>query len=125
MEGVMIGGSYPVTQRRSGTQGMNSRFRRNTLLANTALILLRYIWRVLVDPSSVRELLRRQAHRHRIPEVVLALPLTLALPKTHKRTATKYEFGEIKRNIKALSQRSERGPCTRSSLNSRELGEEC
>ena len=102
---------------------MNSRFRRNTLLANTALILLRYIWRVLVDPSSVRELLRRQAHRHCIPELVLPLPLPL--PESNKRTATKYQFSKINRNVKPLSQRSERGPCTRSSLNSRELGEEC
>jgi hypothetical protein len=97
---------------------MNSRFRRNTLLANTALILLRYIWRVLVDPSPRCKLFRGQTHDHIVPELRIAL----SLPEPHKRTATKYQFSEIKRNIKALCQR---GPCTRSSLNSRELGEEC
>jgi len=62
---------------------MNGRFRRNALLANTALILLCDIRRIFVDPSSRRKLLRRQTYRHSIPELVLTLS------ESHKRTATK------------------------------------
>jgi hypothetical protein len=83
MEGVMISDSYSVTQRGTGTQGMNGRFRRNAFLANTALILLCYIWRIFVDSRSSRKLLSGQPYRYGVPELVL--PLT----KSHRRISTK------------------------------------
>lgn len=64
---------------------MNGGFRRNPLLANTALILLRYIWRIFVHPSPRRKLLSRQTHGHGIPELVLVLTLS----KPHCRTTAK------------------------------------
>lgn len=81
----MIGGRDSVAQRGTGTQGMNGRFRRNSLLANTALVLLCYIWRVLVVPRTCRKLLGRQPHGHGIPELVLSLPLS----KSHRRVSAK------------------------------------
>ena len=66
---------------------MDSRFRRNALLANTALILHCYIWGVRIVLRSRRKLLRRQTYCHRIPELVLSLSLPLS--ESHKRTATK------------------------------------
>ena len=80
---------------------MNGRFRRNALLANTALILLGYIWRILVLPRTCRKLFRRQTDRHGIPELVLPLPL----PETHKCIATKKQLDKIEWNIKMLTQR--------------------
>jgi len=62
---------------------MNGRFRRNSLLANTALILLCYIGRVLVHPSPRRKLFGGQTHDHILPE------LRIALAKPHRRIATK------------------------------------
>ena len=94
----MIGGRDSVAQRGTGAQGMNSSFRRNALLANTALILLGYIRGVLVVPRTCRKLLGGQPHGHRIPELVLPLPPS----ETHKCTTTKNQFGEIQRNIKPL-----------------------
>ena len=85
MEGVVIGGRYSVTQIGSRTQGMNGGFRRNPLLANTALILLGYIRGVLVYPRTCRKLLSRQTHGHGIPELVLVLTLS----KPHCRTTAK------------------------------------
>ena len=120
---MMIGGSDSITQPGSGTQGMDSSFRRNTLLANTTLILLCDFGGIFVASCGSIKLLRSQTYRHRIPELTLCLSLPLS--ETHKRTAPKNKFGEIERNVKSLSQRSERVPCTRSSLNSRELGQEC
>lgn len=120
---MMIGGSDSVTQGGSRAQSMNGRFRGNSLLANTALILLCDFGGIFVASCGSIKLLRSQTYRHRIPELTLCL--CLSLPETHKRTATKNQFGKIERNIKPLSQRSERVPCTRSSLNCRELGQEC
>jgi hypothetical protein len=90
---------------------MNGRFRRNTLLANTALILLSYIWGVFVHPRTGRKLLGRQTDRHRIPKLVLPL----SLPKTHKRIATKQQLDKIEWNIKMLTQRLKGGNRTRDS----------
>jgi hypothetical protein len=73
MQGVMIGDSYPVTYRRSGAQGMNSLFCRNSLLADTALILLCNIRRVFVVPRSRRQLLGCQTYLHWIPKIALPL----------------------------------------------------
>ena len=64
---------------------MNSRFRRNSLLANTALILLCYIRRVLVIASPRRKLFGGQTHNHIVPELRIALSLS----KPHRRIATK------------------------------------
>jgi hypothetical protein len=83
MQGVMIGDSYSVTQRGTWTQGVDSRFCRNAFLANTALILLCYIWRVLVIASPRRKLLSGQPYRYGVPELVLTLP------KSHRRISTK------------------------------------
>ena len=111
----MIGRRYSVAQRGTGTQGMDSRFRRNSLLTNTALILLGYIRGVLVVPRTCRKLLGAQSHRHRIPELVLSLP------KSYRRITTKKQLDKIERNIKVMCQWGERCPCPGSSL-SRELG---
>jgi hypothetical protein len=70
----MIGGRYSIAQFRSRTQSMNGGFRRNALLANTALILLRYICGVLIIPSTCCKLIRGQTHGNCIPELVLPLP---------------------------------------------------
>ena len=91
MEGVMIGGSYSVAQCGTGAQGMNSSFRRNALLANTALILLGYIRGVLVVPRTCRKLLGGQPHGHRVPELVL--PQTL--PQAYRRIATKKQLDKV------------------------------
>jgi hypothetical protein len=102
MQGMMIGGCDSVAQRRSRALGVDSRFRRNALLANTALILLCYIWRVLVIPSPCCKLFSGQTHNHILPELVLTLCLTL--PETNKCPAAKNQFREIKRNIKPMCQ---------------------
>ena len=81
----MIGGRDSVAQRGTGTQGMNGGFGRNTLLANTALVLLGYIWRVLVVPRTCSKLLGGKPHGHGIPELVLYLPLS----KSHRRVSAK------------------------------------
>jgi hypothetical protein len=101
---------------------MNGRFRRNTLLANAALVLLCYVRGVMVNLRCSCELLGGETHCHCIPELVLALPL----PKSHKRTPTKNQFSEIERNIKALTQRCERCPFpgNRRRSRSRKLGQE-
>jgi hypothetical protein len=93
MQGVMIGGCDSVTQCGSGTHGVNGRFRRNSLLANTALILLRYIRRVLVHPSARRKLFRSQTHDHILPELRIAL--TLSLTKSNKRITTKKQLDKV------------------------------
>jgi hypothetical protein len=79
----MIGDSYSVTQRGTGTQGMNGRFCRNAFLANTALVLLCNIRRIFVDSRGSRKLLGRQPYRYGVPELVLTLP------KSHRRISTK------------------------------------
>jgi hypothetical protein len=97
---------------------MNGRFRRNALLANTALILLGYIWRVLVLPRTCRKLFGRQTDRNGIPELILPRPLPL--PETHKCIATKQQLDKIEWNIKMLTQRLKRCSRTRnSSMSSR------
>jgi len=87
----MICGRYSVTQRRSRTQSMNSGFGRNSLLANTALILLGYIRGVLVVPRTCRKLLGGQPHGHRVPELVLVL----TLPQAYRRIATKKQLDKV------------------------------
>jgi hypothetical protein len=72
---------------------MNCGFRRNALLANTALILLRYIRRVLVHPSARRKLFRSQTHDHILPELRIAL--TLSLTKSNKRITTKKQLDKV------------------------------
>jgi hypothetical protein len=79
---------------------MNSCFRSNSLLANTALILLCNFGWIFVDSCGFRKLLRRQAHCHRIPELILS-----RIPKSHERPATKYQFSEIERHIELLDKR--------------------
>ena len=64
---------------------MNGRFRRNTFLANTALVLICYVRGVVVNLRCSCELLGRQTYRHSIPELVLCRSLS----KSHKRTTTK------------------------------------
>ena len=114
MKGVMICGSDSVTQCGSGAQSMNSRFRRNYILANTALILLCDFGGIFVDSCGLRKLLRRQAHCHRIPERILILILPLPLSETHKRTSAKNQLGKIERNIELLDRRGcwRRSRCT-------------
>jgi len=101
---------------------MDSGFRRNTLLANTALILLCDFGRIFVASCSSIKLLRSQTYRHGIPESVLVMSLSEA----HKRTATKNQFGKIERNIKPMCQGWERCPCPGSRRRSwnRKLGQE-
>ena len=70
---------------------MNSRFRRNVLLANTALILLCYIRGIFVHPSPRRKLLRGQTHDHILPELRIAL----ALSKSHRRITTKKQLDKV------------------------------
>ena len=104
---------------------MNSGFCRNSLLANTALILLCYIRGIFVHPSPPCKLLSGQTYRHRIPELVLHLPL---LSEPHEGTTAKNQFSEIEGNIKPMCQRRERGLCTgsrRRRSRRRELGQEC
>jgi uncharacterized membrane protein len=79
---------------------MNSRFRCNSLLANTALILLCYIWRVLVILSPRRKLLSGQTHDHIIPELVL--PLALPLPEADSCITTKKHLDKVERDIKVM-----------------------
>lgn len=97
----MIGGCNSIAQCGSGTQGVYGSFRRNTFLANTALILLCDIWGVVVDSCGGRKLLGGQTDRYSVPELVLSL----SLAKSHKRTPAKDQFGKVEGNIKPLCQR--------------------
>jgi hypothetical protein len=104
---------------------MNSGFGRNALLTNTALILIGYIRGIFVHPSPCCKLLGRQTHDNILPELVLPLS---RLSEPHERTTTKYQFGEIERDIKSMCQRRERCPCSRGrgrGRGIRKLGEEC
>ena len=85
----MIGGHYSVAQLRSRTQGMNRLVRRNSLLANTALILLGYIRGIFVVPRTCPKLLGAQSHSHRIPELVLPLP------QSYRRITTKKQLDKV------------------------------
>jgi hypothetical protein len=75
---------------------LNSCFRGNALLANTALILLCYIRGVFVLPRTRRKLLGRKTHRDRVPELIL--PLT----ETYSRITTKQQLHKIEWNIKMI-----------------------
>ena len=88
---------------------MNGCFRRNALLANAALILLCYVWRVFVDPCPRCKLLRRQAHGNCIPELVLSLPLSLPKSKTYRCIRPKQELNKVDWNIKRCSLWQRRG----------------
>ena len=79
---------------------MNSRFRRNSLLANTTLILLRNIWGIFVRSSPRCKLYGVQTHHHTLPE--LRISLTLTLPKSHRRITTKKQLDKVERNIKVM-----------------------
>jgi len=52
---------------------MNRGFRRNALLTNTTLILLRYICGILIISSTCCELIRGQTYGNCIPELILSL----------------------------------------------------
>jgi hypothetical protein len=93
MKGVMIGGSDSIAQRRSGAQGLNGCFLRNSLLANTTLILLRDVRGIIVLLRRGRKLLRGETHRYVLPE----------LGKTLAHWRLKQGAQERNRNIKLLA----------------------
>jgi hypothetical protein len=70
---------------------MNGRFRRNSLLANTALILLRYIRGIIVVPSPRCKLFGSEAHDHIVPELRIALTLS----KSHRRILPKQQPNKV------------------------------
>ena len=72
MKGMVVGDNGPVAERSTWTHRVNRRFVRNTLLANTALVLLCQIG-VLVLPSRCRKLFGCQTYLHWIPKIALPL----------------------------------------------------
>lgn len=78
---------------------MNGRFRRNTILANTALVLLGNIGGVFVNPSPRRKLFGSQTDDNCIPKLVLSLSLS----ESHKCITAKKKLDEVFRNINSLS----------------------
>jgi len=70
---------------------MNSCFRRNALLTDTALILLCNIRRVFVVSRSRRKLFSCQTYLHRIPERTLTLPLS----QTHKCIGPEQQLNKV------------------------------